>query len=185
MLRYRPKITYANVMATLAFFLAVTGGAYAVAKLPRNSVGPKQLRKAAVTNAKVKKGSLAADRLSSKARISLQGQLGVKGDRGEQGSAGTALYFARINADGTVDPTQSKGISDANVTRVGSGRYCISGLNPAPANAVGNIEGIAADARILVTQIGASGTCPAGTQVSLRTQSLTINTDGGFYLLLN
>lgn len=34
----RQRLTYANVMATLAFFIAVGGGAYAAFKLPKNSV---------------------------------------------------------------------------------------------------------------------------------------------------
>jgi hypothetical protein len=66
-------------MATLAFMLALTGGAYAALNLPKNSVGPKQIRKAAVANSEVKKGSLAANRLSLKARKSLSGQTGPPG----------------------------------------------------------------------------------------------------------
>lgn len=81
----RRHLTYANVMATLALFVALTGGAYAVATLPKNSVGTKQLRKQAVTSAKIKRGSVAADRLSSKARKSLRGRQGVKGDAGAAG----------------------------------------------------------------------------------------------------
>jgi hypothetical protein len=36
--RLRRRLTYANVMATLAVFLALGGGAYALTKLDRNSV---------------------------------------------------------------------------------------------------------------------------------------------------
>jgi len=51
------KMTYANVMATVAVFIALGGAAYA-AGLPKNSVGTKQIKNEAVTAAKVKKGSL-------------------------------------------------------------------------------------------------------------------------------
>ena len=44
----RSRLSYANVMATIAVFLALGGGAYA-ASLKRNSVGPKQLKPNAVT----------------------------------------------------------------------------------------------------------------------------------------
>jgi hypothetical protein len=43
---FRPRLTYANVMATLGVFLGLGGGAYAVSTtLARNSVGSAQLRK--------------------------------------------------------------------------------------------------------------------------------------------
>lgn len=45
--RLRSRLTYANVMATIAVFLALGGGAYAVA-LKRNSVGSKQIKPDAV-----------------------------------------------------------------------------------------------------------------------------------------
>jgi hypothetical protein len=54
------KLTYANVMATIAVFIALGGSAYAAAQLKKNSVGTKQLKKDAVTGAKVKDGSLSA-----------------------------------------------------------------------------------------------------------------------------
>jgi hypothetical protein len=44
----RSRLTYANVMATVAVFFALGGGAYAVS-LKRNSVGAKQLKTNAVT----------------------------------------------------------------------------------------------------------------------------------------
>ena len=71
----RSGLTYANVMATVAVFLALVGGAYAAFKLPKNSVGAKQLKKDAVRSAKVKNGSLLANDFKA-------GQLprGAKGD---------------------------------------------------------------------------------------------------------
>lgn len=58
--RLRPRVNYANVMATVAVFLALGGGAYAATQLPKNSVGTKQLKRDAVTSPKVKNGSLLA-----------------------------------------------------------------------------------------------------------------------------
>lgn len=55
----RPKLTYANVVATLALFIAIGGAsAFAASQLAKNSVGIKQLKKNAVTGAKVKNQSL-------------------------------------------------------------------------------------------------------------------------------
>jgi hypothetical protein len=85
--RLRPRLTYANVIATLALFLALGGAtAYAASTLGKNSVGTKQLRKNAVTGAKVKNGSLAA--ADFKAGQLPGGERGPAGERGPQGVAG-------------------------------------------------------------------------------------------------
>lgn len=54
----RPKLTYANVISTLALFIALGGASYAALKIPKNSVGTTQLRTNAVNSAKVKPNSL-------------------------------------------------------------------------------------------------------------------------------
>lgn len=55
----RSRLTYANVMSTIAVFLIIGGAtAFAATHLGKNSVGTKQLKKNAVTGAKVKDGSL-------------------------------------------------------------------------------------------------------------------------------
>jgi hypothetical protein len=61
----RPKLTYANVVATLALFVAIGGaGAFAASHLGKNSVGSKQLKKNAVTTAKIKKGAVTAAKIA-------------------------------------------------------------------------------------------------------------------------
>jgi hypothetical protein len=73
------KFTYANVVATLALFVAVAGGtAFAATHLPKNSVGSKQIKKAAVTPAK----------LSTAAKSTLKGATGATGATGPQGPKG-------------------------------------------------------------------------------------------------
>ncbi len=54
--RIRP--TYAGVTSTLALFLALGGGAYAAASLPAHSVGPRQLKRNAVTRAAIRHGAV-------------------------------------------------------------------------------------------------------------------------------
>ena len=82
--RVSARLSYANVVATLALFLALCGGSYAALKLPRNSVGPKQLKKNSVTSAKVKAGSL----LTSDFKRSQRSRL--RGPRGQAGATGAA-----------------------------------------------------------------------------------------------
>jgi hypothetical protein len=64
--RISERLTYANVMATIAVFL-VLGGATAYAALGRNSVGSKQLKKNAVTAAKIKKNAITTAKIRNRA----------------------------------------------------------------------------------------------------------------------
>jgi hypothetical protein len=58
MRKIRGKLTFSNVIACLALFVALGGSAYAATQLPKNSVGPKQLKKNAVTTSKIKNGAV-------------------------------------------------------------------------------------------------------------------------------
>lgn len=61
----RPRLTYANVVATLALIIAVGGAsAFAATQLAKNSVGPKQLKKNAVTTAKIKDEGVTAAKIA-------------------------------------------------------------------------------------------------------------------------
>jgi hypothetical protein len=63
--KWRPRLSYANVIATLALFIALGGGAYAATKLPNNSIGTKQLKKGAVTGQKVAGDTLTGANINS------------------------------------------------------------------------------------------------------------------------
>jgi hypothetical protein len=63
--RFHPRLTYANVTATLALFIALGGSAYAGTQLAHNSVGTLQLKNNAVTGAKVRDHSLTAADLNT------------------------------------------------------------------------------------------------------------------------
>jgi hypothetical protein len=59
----RKRLTYANVMSSIAVFLILGGATAIAAGLAKNSVGPKQLKKNAVTALKIKKGAVTAPKL--------------------------------------------------------------------------------------------------------------------------
>jgi hypothetical protein len=60
----RRRVTYANVMSSLAVFLVVAGGsALAAGTLGKNTVGTKQLKNNAVTGAKIKNGAITGAKL--------------------------------------------------------------------------------------------------------------------------
>jgi hypothetical protein len=65
--RLRSRLTYANVMSTIAVFCVLTGVGFAVAKMkvPKNSVGAKQLKTNAVHSKKISKNAVNASKIAS------------------------------------------------------------------------------------------------------------------------
>jgi hypothetical protein len=93
--RFRRNLSYADVMATIAVFMALGGASYAAVNLPAKSVGTKQIKDHAVTQRK----------LSTAARHSLRGSHGPTGPRGTAGPQGITgargpsdAYFASSDA---------------------------------------------------------------------------------------
>ena len=82
----------ALVVALLALFVAMGGVGYAALKLPRNSVGSKQIKANAVRSAKVKDASLRkADVAAGQLRagpVGKHGERGLTGDKGLHGDMG-------------------------------------------------------------------------------------------------
>ncbi|HJZ36812.1 MAG TPA: hypothetical protein VJ204_11140, partial [Solirubrobacterales bacterium] len=80
--RVRRQLTYSNVVATTALFLVLAGGsAFAATQiLPKNSVGAGQIKKGAVTPAK----------LAPAAKTTLTGPKGATGPQGPKGDTGSA-----------------------------------------------------------------------------------------------
>ena len=102
MTRLRSRLTYANVMATLALFISLGGSSYAALKLPRNSVGATQIRAGAVRSSEVKNGSVRTADLAASARRALRGSIGPSGPPGPPGP-GAAKFFAVVSAPGALE----------------------------------------------------------------------------------
>jgi hypothetical protein len=94
----RARLTYANVVATLALVLALAGGtAFAASQvLPKNSVGPRQIKKGAVTPVKLSKSAKAT--LTGPRGVTgaqgAKGDTGAKGERGGVGPVGPSTVYA-------------------------------------------------------------------------------------------
>src|SRR2546423_5786288 len=141
MMRIVRRLSYANVIATLALFIALGGGAYAVSTLPKDSVGTKQIKDKAVTPKKVasatvklfkgQKGDQGPQGLQGVQGLQglqgLHGDKGDKGDNGSNGADGTALAYAEV-VNNTVVSANSKNFSQAFVGNPNGGFYCISNL---------------------------------------------------------
>jgi hypothetical protein len=91
------RLTYANVMATIAVFIALGGGAYALS-VPRNSVGAKQISRNAVGAAEITKGAVRSSEVKNSSLLAadfkpgelLQGPAGPPGRDGVNGVNGAA-----------------------------------------------------------------------------------------------
>lgn len=100
----RKRLTYANVMSSIAVFLLLGGGAaFAAGKLGKNSVGSKQIKKNAVTTAKIKNNAVTTAKIKngavSGAKINLTtlGTVPNATHASSADSAGTAGSASRIN----------------------------------------------------------------------------------------
>ncbi len=106
----RRHLTFANVMVVLLTFIVLGGGAYAATQLPKNSVGAKQLKRGAVTKAKIAGGTLKE----------LQGTRGPIGPAGKDGSPGAP--GANGAPGGTLLPgTTLRGVTVADAVAPGTG----------------------------------------------------------------
>src|SRR3954453_16204335 len=88
--RIRSHLTYANVVASIALFAALGGGAYAAATLAPNSVGSKQLKKKAVTNSKLGANAVTSSKAKNGARLKAAFAVGQPPGAGAPGPAGPA-----------------------------------------------------------------------------------------------
>jgi len=79
-MKHLRKLTYANVMSSIAVFLVVAGGtAFAASHLGKNSVGTKQLKSNAVTSAKIKKNAVTSAKIKNGAVTGAKVNLGSLG----------------------------------------------------------------------------------------------------------
>jgi hypothetical protein len=98
------------VVALLALFVALGGGAYAALKLPNNSVGAAQLKASAVTPAKLSaaaKTALATP--GPKGEAGPKGDTGPKGDMGPKGDTGLQGVKGDTGPRGDVGPKGDPG----------------------------------------------------------------------------
>src|SRR5215207_8793227 len=99
MKQIRKRLTYANVMSSIAVFL-ILGGATAIAanQLGKNSVGSKQIKKNAVTSAKIKNNAVTSSKIKNGA---------ITGAKVNVGSLGTVPNATHANSADTADSANS------------------------------------------------------------------------------
>jgi hypothetical protein len=115
--RLKERLTFSNVVAVIALFIALGGASYAAIKIPKNSVGTKQLKKNAVNSSKVKNHSLLAKDFKKgqipKGATGPKGPVGATGAAGLKGATGPAGLPGATGAaglPGATGPTGADGI---------------------------------------------------------------------------
>ena len=86
----RARMTYANVMSTIAVFIALGGSSYAAVTLQRNAVKNRHIAAGAVTSPKVRDGSLLRKDFKLGEIVAGVGPAGPAGQAGPTGPAGPA-----------------------------------------------------------------------------------------------
>jgi hypothetical protein len=181
------RLTYANVMATVAVFLALGGGAYALTGVPdrggvfHGCVSSRTGLLRVVANApschKAKgrgkhrdPGELTVS-WNQQGPKGLQGTTGTPGTPGTPGAPGAALGWAHVLGDGTVDSGHN--VASANVTHPFTLGYCFTGMGFVPHAAIASLDGInfgAAShdaAEVKIGDVFSAGQCPTGVQVEV------------------
>ncbi len=142
--RLRPRLNYANVIATIALFAALSGVAVA-AGLPKNSVGPNQLKRGAVNAAKLKRNAVTSAKLAPKSVIA--GKLGPNAvTPGNIGNG--AVTSAKIAANAVIASSIKNGVittnklANANVTtaKLADGSVTNAKLGPEVAPLLGALK---------------------------------------------
>lgn len=104
MKQIRKRLTYANVMSSIAVFLILGGAtAFAAAKLGKNTVGTKQLKNNAVTTNKIKNGAVTTAKLKDGAVTGAKVNLGSLGKVPSAASADNATNATNAANANTVN----------------------------------------------------------------------------------
>lgn len=96
MKKIRKRLTYANVMSSIAVFLVI-GGATAFAALGKNTVGSKQLKKNAVTTKKIKNNAVTTPKIKNGAVTGAKVNLSSLGKVPSAANADNATNAAHAN----------------------------------------------------------------------------------------
>lgn len=161
----RGRLTYANVMASIAVFVSLGGGAYAATELPRNSVGTAAIRNGAVTTRNLANGTVTAEKVAPGSLTGHQidvAELGTVPSAGHASTAESATTADTANSATTATNADHATTSDSATTA-----NTLDGL--APSAFQSRVSGACA-ANTALTQIQSDGSVSC-TNVGSNTQT--------------
>jgi hypothetical protein len=188
-----------HFVAYLALFFALGGTSFAaVNALPNNSVGSPQIKNGSIQKVDISKRTVSALRglrgprglIGATGATGAAGAAGAQGVKGDTGAAGSALAYAHVLADGTLDTANSKNIVGEEHSPGNTGRYCFD-LGFTPKNAIATSQKISFEANSVVLQVGLepgaiTGICPAPFQeasVFAWTSNTAALVDSAFFIV--
>ncbi|MDX6718413.1 MAG: hypothetical protein QOJ63_667 [Solirubrobacteraceae bacterium] len=157
----RGRLSYANVTASLALFVALGGTSYAAIKLPAKSVGTVQLKSRAVTKAKIAPGAVDGSRVRNGSLKTADLAAGAAdGSKVRDGSL-TGADLAAGAVDGS--KVRDGSLTSADIAGKVAAAVIADGLASVQRVAVPGTSEAAAPGGF--TNRTATATCPAGTFV--------------------
>jgi hypothetical protein len=149
--KVRSQLTFANIVALVALFVALSGAAYALT-IPENSVGTKQLKENAVTGAKIRAGAVTSSKVKDGSLLSKDFKAGQL-PRGSAGPAGPPGPTGPAGPPGPTGPAGPDGPSGPTGPSTGPAGGVLAGTYPNPSFGTS----INALVPIAVVLIGATG----------------------------
>jgi hypothetical protein len=168
-------------VAFLALVIAMSGSALAASlitskQIKDGTIQVKDISKTARAQLAVPGPQGPAGPAGAAGATGAQGDKGETGARGEQGVPGEAVAYANVRQDGTIEPGQSKGITNAMIKRTTEGVFCFENLGFTPHSAMVSPDGsfgqldTVVSATVLVS--GTLSDCDADAVVRVRTIDL-------------
>jgi len=105
--KLRDKLTYANVMASIAVLIALSGSAYAALRVPPNSVGSRQLKAASVTTGKIANGAITAAKVAESSLTGAEINLPALGTVPQAANAANAANASTVSGHAASCPAET------------------------------------------------------------------------------
>jgi len=194
----RSHLTYANVMASIAVFVALGGTSVAAVSLKKNSVGSNQIKNSSLTGSDVKNSSLTTSDVKNRSLLAkdfkagqipagprgatgAQGATGPAGPAGPTGAPGAARGYAHHGGNG-LDTANSAGVLSMASPNGFPSIYCFD-LTFTPKSVVASSE-LGTNGTVHSVGAAAAATaagCPAPTTDAV----VNVTAPGTFFALFN
>ena len=179
-------------VAFLALLIAMSGSAVAA-----SLITSKQIKDGTIQVKDISKTARA--QLSGKAAVAVPGPAGPQGPKGDAGSQGDrgqtgaqgdkgvpgeAVAYANVKGDGTIEPGQSKGITNDMIDRTAEGVFCFKNLGFTPKSAMVSPDGSFGQLDTVVTASvlvnGALTDCDSDGSHKVRVRTIDLNGSESF-----